>query len=421
MRTIKHLRWWIISLVTLGTILNYLARSTLSVAAPTLKEEFQMSTEQYSWVVLAFQATYTVMQTVAGAILDHLGTRLGFFLFAIGWALANMAHAFATGWPSLAFFRGLLGATEAAAIPAGAKTVSEWFPPRERPLATSGFQMGTSIGNMVAPPLVAFCILLWGWQEAFLVTGGISLLWAVLWWFGYRTPAQHRRLSAEERQLIEAGLTENTDVGTKPATRKEVLKSRGFWAIAIPRFFAEPAWQTFNFFIPLYLVAVWKLDLKSIALWAWMPFLAADFGSLAAGLLPPWLMKRGASVLTSRKVTMTVGALCMIGPACIGLATSPGMAIALFCIGGFAHQMLNGALVTLGSDLFESRTVATATGMAGSAAWIGGMLFTFAIGKSADVFGYNPLFVALAGLDLIGAVVLWSLLRKPRGGNTTAA
>lgn len=414
MRTIKHLRWWIIGLVTLGTILNYLARSTLSVAAPTLKAEFQMSTEQYSWVVLAFQATYTVMQTVAGAILDHLGTRLGFFLFAIGWALSNMAHAFATGWPSLAFFRGLLGATEAAAIPAGAKTVSEWFPPRERPLATSGFQMGTSVGNMVAPPLVAFCILWWGWEEAFLVTGALSLLWAALWWFGYRTPAQHRRLSAEERQLIEAGLAENTDVGTKPATRKEVLKSRGFWAIAIPRFFAEPAWQTFNFFIPLYLVAVWKLDLKSIALWAWMPFLAADFGSLAAGLLPPWLMKRGASVLTSRKVTMTVGALCMVGPACIGLATSPGMAIALFCIGGFAHQMLNGALVTLGSDLFESRTVGTATGMAGSAAWIGGMLFTFAIGKSADTFGYNPLFVALAALDLIGAAVLWSLLRKSK-------
>lgn len=418
MRTIRNLRWWIIGLVTLGTILNYLARSTLSVAAPTLKAEFSMSTEEYSWVVLAFQATYTIMQTVAGAILDALGTKLGFFIFAVGWSFANMAHAFATGWPSLAFFRGLLGATEAAAIPAGAKAVSEWFPPRERPLATSGFQMGTSVGNMIAPPLVAFCILWWGWQSAFLVTGGISLLWAGLWWFGYRTPAEHKRLSAEERQLIEAGMSENTDVGTKPATKREVLRSRGFWAIAIPRFFAEPAWQTFNFFIPLYLVAVWQLDLKSIALWAWLPFLAADFGSLAAGLLPPWLMKRGASLLTSRKITMTIGALCMLGPACIGLATSPGVAIALFCVGGFAHQMLNGALITLCSDVFESRTVATASGMAGSAAWIGGMLFTFAIGQSADAFGYNPLFVALAVLDLIAAAVLWSLLRKGRAAES---
>ena len=404
------LRWWIIGLVTLGTILNYLARSTLSVAAPTLKEEFSMSTEDYSWVVLSFQLTYTVMQTVAGSVLDALGTRLGFFLFAIGWGVANMAHGLATSWQSLAFFRGLLGATEAAAIPAGAKTVATWFPPRERPLATSLFQMGTSVGNMIAPPLVAFCILAWNWQAAFYVTGALSLLWAGMWWFGYRDPAEHPRLGAAERALIADGATE--DLTSKPATRKDVLKSRSFWAIAVPRFLSEPAWQTFNFFIPLYLVAVWNLDLKSIALWAWIPFLAADFGSLAAGLLPTWLMKRGASLLASRKITMTLGALCMIGPACIGLATSPGMAIALFCIGGFAHQMLNGALITLCADVFDRRTVGTASGMAGTSAWVGGMLFTLLIGQSADEFGYNPLFVALAALDLLAAVVLWTLLKN---------
>ena len=404
------LRWWIIGLVTLGTILNYLARSTLSVAAPTLKEDFSMSTQDYAWVVLAFQASYTVMQTVAGSLLDALGTRLGFFLFAVGWAFANMAHALATGWQSLAVFRALLGATEAAAIPAGAKTVSQWFPPRERPLATSFFQMGTSVGNMVAPPLVAFCILAWNWQAAFIVTGALSLVWAGLWWWGYRDPDAHPRLTKEERAVIASG--RDDDVTAKPATRKDVLKSRSFWAIAVPRFLSEPAWQTFNFFIPLYLVAVWNLDLKSIALWAWLPFLAADFGSLAAGLLPGWLMKRGAPLLSSRKITMTLGALCMIGPACIGLATSPGMAIALFCVGGFAHQMLNGALITLCADVFDTRTVGTASGMAGTSAWIGGMLFTLLIGQSADQFGYNPLFVALAALDLLAAMVLWWLLRE---------
>jgi MFS transporter, ACS family, hexuronate transporter len=412
------LRWWIIALVTLGTILNYLARSTLSVAAPTLKSEFHMTTADYSWVVMAFQASYTVMQTVAGSVLDVLGTRLGFAIFAFGWALANMAHALATGTWSLALFRAMLGATEAAAIPAGSKAVSEWFPPRERPLATSAFQMGTSLGNMIAPPLVAFCILWWGWQSAFLVTGSLSLVWAALWWWGYRSPADHPALGAKERSLIESGRTE--DLASKPATRTEVLKSRSFWAIAVPRFLAEPAWQTFNFFIPLYLVAVWKLDLKSIALWAWLPFLAADFGSLAAGLLPTWLMKPnffakgGTGLLASRKITMTLGALCMIGPACIGLAGSPGLAIALFCVGGFAHQMLNGALLTLCTDMFDSRTVATASGMAGTIAWIGGMLFTLAIGKSADLYGYNPLFVALGALDVTGALVLWAMLRGKR-------
>lgn len=407
---IRHLRWWIIGLVTLGTILNYLARSTLSVAAPTLKAEFSMTTEQYSWVVLAFQATYTIMQTVAGAVLDALGTRLGFFIFALGWAVSNMAHGLAASWQGLAFFRGLLGATEAAAIPAGTKAVSEWFPARERPLATSAFQMGTSIGNMIAPPLVVFCILTWGWQSAFVVTGALSIAWALLWWVGYRSPDQHPRLGEDERKLIAEGQA-GGEVADRPASRKEVLRSRAFWSIALPRFLAEPAWQTFNFFIPLYLVSAWGLDLKTIALWAWVPFLAADLGSLAAGLLPPFLMRQGVGMIASRKVTMTVGAMCMIGPACIGLAGSPGLAIALFCVGGFAHQMLNGALITLCSDVFDGRTVATASGMAGTVAWVGGMLFTFAIGQSADIFGYNPLFIALAVLDLIGAAALWALLR----------
>ncbi len=410
-KPIRHLRWWIISLVTIGTVLNYLARSTLSVAAPTLKDELGMTTESYSYVVLSFQLAYTVMQTVAGAVLDLLGTRLGFFLFAVGWAFANMAHGFATSWQGLAFFRGLLGATEAAAIPAGAKSVSEWFPARERPLATSAFQMGTSVGALAAPPIVVFCILTWGWESAFLVTGVLSLIWATIWWFSYDTPDQHRALGADERALIAAGQSQGDEAG-RPSTRGEVLKSRGFWAIAIPRFFAEPAWQTFNFFIPLYLVTVWKLDLQSIALWAWMPFVAADLGSLAAGLLPPWLMKRGANVLESRKITMSIGAICMIGPACIGLAGSPGLAIALFCIGGFAHQMVIGALITLCSDVFDSRMVGTASGMAGTAAWIGGMLFTLAIGQSADTFGYSPLFAMLGALDLIGMAILWFLLRK---------
>lgn len=412
------LRWWIIGLITLGTILNYLARSTLSVAAPTLKSEFGMTTQQYSWVVLAFQASYTVMQTVAGAVLDALGTRIGFFVFAIGWALSNMAHAFATGWMSLAAFRAALGATEAAAIPAGSKTVAQWFPPQERPLATSLFQMGTSVGNMIAPPLVAFCILAWDWQAAFLVTGGLSLIWAGLWWFAYRDPADHPRLSQAERDALASA---NKPDAARPATRSGVLRSRLFWAIGVPRFLAEPAWQTFNFFIPLYLVAVWKLDLKSIAMWAWLPFLAADFGSLAAGLLPAWLMKRGSSLLASRKITMTLGALCMVGPGCLGLATTPGMAIALFCIGGFAHQLLNGALITLCADVFDSRTVGTASGMAGTCAWVGGMLFTLLIGQSADLFGYGPLFVALAGLDLVAAGVLWLLLRDPAAGSHRAA
>lgn len=408
------LRWWIISLVTLGTVLNYLARSSLAVAAPTLKDAFGMTTQEYSWVVAAFQAAYTIAQPLAGYALDLMGLRLGFALFAIGWSLSNCAHAFAVGWPSLAFFRGMLGFTEAAAIPAGIKVVGEWFPPRERTVATGWFNIGSSFGSILAPPIVIFCIFTWGWQSAFAVTGGVGLIWAGLWYWGYRSPAEHKGLSDAERAHILDGRTPDTD--EPKASWRDVIRTRGFWSMAIPRFLCEPAWHTFSFFIPLYLVEARGMDLKGIAAFAWLPFLAADMGSILGGYYAPWLMKRfNISLLGSRKIVMTTGALMMVGPACIGLAGSTAAAIALFCVGGFAHQMLSGALMTLSADLFEPRVVGTATGMAGASAWIGGLSFSLIVGALADTIGYDPLFVCLALFDVAAAAVLWIMLReRPR-------
>ena len=283
-----------------------------------------MTTEEYSWVVLAFQATYTVMQTVAGSGARRTGHAAG--LLPVRGRLGAGQHGACAGHR--------LAEPRLLPRPAG-RDRGGGNPGRRQDGVASGFrrasgrwrpalfQMGTSVGNMIAPPLVAFCILAWGWQSAFLVTGALSLVWAGLWWCGYRTPAEHPRLCREERAHIEPAAGATTSAAS-PRRARRCSSRASFWAIAIPRFLAEPAWQTFNFFIPLYLVAVWKLDLKSIALWAWLPFLAADFGSLAAGLLPTWLMRRGASLLACRKITMTIGALCMIGPACIGLAGSPG-------------------------------------------------------------------------------------------------
>jgi len=416
-----NLRWWIIGLVTLGTVLNYLARSTLSVAAPVLQKQMDMSTAQYSYVVIAFQGAYTVMQPVAGGILDALGTRIGVAIFAIGWAFANMAHALAAGWVGLAVFRGLLGASEAAAIPGGLKVVSEWFPAKQRTIATGWFNMGTSIGAMIAPPVVTFCILTWGWQSAFVITGAVSLLWAGLWLAKYRRPEDHPAISDDERDLILGERVEPL-AGTS-ASWREIAMTRRFWAIAIPRFLSDPAWQTFNFFIPLYLTAAWHMDLKFIALWAWLPFVAADLGSVAGGYYAPFLIRRlGASVLGSRKIVMTTGAVLMLGPGCMGLlASSPEIAIALFCVGGFAHQMLSGALLTLAADVFDTGAVGKAAGLAGAAAWTGAMLFTYLIGQTADTYGYDPLFAALAGLDLLAAVVLWALLRPTPQPSLAAA
>lgn len=410
--TIKGLRWWIVGLVAVGTVFNYLARSSLATAAPTLMDTLDISNQQYAWIVGAFQAAYTVMQPVAGYVLDLVGTRLGLFLFAFAWALSNMAHGFATGWMSLVFFRGLLGAAEASMIPAGLKVVSEWFPARERTVGTGWFNGGASIGAMLAPPIVAWCLLHYDWPLAFYVTGGASLLWAFAWLWLYRSPERHHRLGAQEKALI---LGERAQGGSGKVRWAEILRKRSLWGIAIPRALCDPAWHTFNFWIPLYLVTVRGTSLTEVAAFAWLPFLAADLGSIAGGYLAPFYMRRfGVSLVNSRRLVVASGAVLMAGPACIGLAHSTYAAVALFCVGGFAHQMLSGALLTLSSDLFEPREVATATGLAGSVSWAGAFVFSLVIGAVVDSVGYHPVFASLLVLDLLGTVAVWLIIRQPR-------
>jgi len=411
-RPIRHLRWRIIVLVMIGTVMNYLARSSLGAAAPTLVKELGLTTQQYSYVVGGFQLAYTIIQPIAGFLLDLLGAKVGLLIFAVGWSLANMAHGLATGWQGLMGFRALLGLFEGAVIPAGLKVVGEWFPDKERSVATGWFNVGAAVGSIIAPPLVVWCILIGSWRLAFLVTGGLGLIWALAWWFGYAKPQEHPRISPEELAYIEAGQAEAPESGSKRPSWGPIARTRRFWSMAIPRFLAEPAWQTFTFWIPLYLVSVRGMELKQIALYAWLPFLAADLGSIVGGYLSPFFMRVfGASLLAARKFTVLIGALLMAGPACIFLAPNAYMAIALFSVGGFAHQTLSGALITLSTDLFPKHQVATATGMAGSAAWIGGLMFSLVVGALAKSIGYEPLFVCLVFFDLAGALVLFGLLR----------
>ncbi len=413
-RPIRHLRWWIIGVVMLGTTVNYLARSSLSAAAPTLTKELHLTIQQYSYVVAGFQLAYTAVQPFAGYILDLFGTKLGLFIFAIGWSLANMAHAFAGGWLSLAFCRSLLGLSEGAVIPASMKAVSEWFPDKERSVATGWFNIGSALGSMMAPPLVVWCILAGSWQLAFVITGGVGLAWAAIWWGVYTSPRQHPRLTPKELACIEAGQTgRGAPVDARKPSWLSIARTRRFWAIALPRFLADPAWQTFTFWIPLYLATVRGMDLKQIAMFAWLPFLAADLGSIIGGYLSPFFMRTAnTSLVTARKLTVLVGATLMIGPALITVAPDAYWAIACFCIGGFAHQVLSGALITLSADLFPHHQVATANGMTGTAAWTGGLLFSLIVGALANTIGYNPLFICLAAFDLVGAAIVIGLLRS---------
>lgn len=404
MRKVRHLRWWIVALICAGTIANYLARNSLGVLAPELKTVMAMTTEQYSYVVGAFQLAYTAMQPVAGAVIDRFGLRAGFALFGVAWSLANMLHALAAGWLALAFFRGLLGLFEAAAVPSGIKAIAEWFPARERSVAVGWFNAGTSLGALIAPPVVV-AVSLWGdWRLAFIVTGAVGLIWAAAWYALYRPPTQHPAIMAAEQAMIAA---DRPSTPGRRATAREILSTARFWVIAVPRFLSEPAWQTFSFWIPLYLATERGMDLKQIALFAWLPFLAADLGGVLGGYLSPFLMRRfGTGLIASRVAGVSLAAVLMIAPGCIGLAASPYLAIALFCIGGFAHQMISVLINTLSADVFTPEEVGTANGFVGQAGWIGGLMFSLLIGQLADTVGYAPLFAALSAFDLLAAAIL---------------
>lgn len=407
---VRHLRWWIVALICAGTIANYLARNSLGVLAPELKATFAMTTAQYSYVVGAFQLAYTVMQPVAGLIVDRFGLRAGFALFGVAWSAANMLSALAGGWLSLALFRGLLGLSEAAAIPSGIKAIAEWFPARERSVATGWFNAGTSLGALLAPPVVV-AVTVWGdWRLAFVVTGAIGLVWAAAWYACYRPPAAHPAITPAEQEMI---ATDRPALPARRASARDILSAPKFWVIAVPRFLAEPAWQTFSFWIPLYLVTERGMDLKQIALFAWLPFLAADLGGVLGGYLSPFFMRRFAiALIPSRVFGIALAAVLMIAPGCIGLAASPYAAIALFCIGGFAHQMISVLINTLSADVFTPAEVGTANGFVGQAGWVGGLLFSLLIGQLADRIGFAPLFAALAVFDLIGAAVLIAFMRR---------
>ncbi len=413
-RTIKSLRWWMITLLMMGSIVNYLTRSTLSVAAPTLLTDLQISEHDTSWIVAAFQFAI-MLQPICGYVLDVLGLRVGFAIFAIAWSIISMLHGVARNWQTLFGLRALLGLAEGSANPAGMKATSEWFPAQERGFAGGVFNMGASVGSMLAAPVVAWAILQYNWQFAFVLTGGLGLVWVTLWLLFYHSPSTHPALSAEERDYIVAGQEQHlAGVGGRPSI-PSILRQRNFWGIAIPRFLADPTWGTLTAWMPLYLATTRGFDLKQIALFAWLPFLAADLGCMFGGTISHALQRRfGIGLINARRGAFSVGALMMTSMAFVGVVDSPYVAIALLSVGGFAHQTLSVTVITMSSDLFRRSEVATVAGMAGTCGNAGVLVFSLLIGGLVASIGYTPFFVGLAVLDLIGALVLWTLVKEPR-------
>ena len=413
MRPIGRLRWKMLALMLVGTIVIYVDRNVLGVLAPILQKELSFTTAQYSYVVSAFQLVYSFSQPVAGYLTDLIGPRVGYAVAAVIWGAAAAMHGLATGWVSMAGFRGLLGLSEAVAIPTGTKVSTIWFPSQERSIATGWFNSGSSIGSMITPPVVVWLYSAYGWRPAFWITGSLGVALGIVWFWLYRDPEAQPRLSQEEREYIYSG--REPPLGAKPSI-KAVLSKTKFLGIIIARFLTEPAWQTFAFWIPLYMVTVRGMDLKQFALFAWLPFLFSDIGCLFGGYLAPFLHRRfGLQIVNARLTVITIGALCMVGPALISFVVSPIVAILCFSLGGFAHQMLSSMMYALMGDVFEKPEVATATGVAGMFGYLGGALFTLMVGALATTIGYEPLFALLFLFDLVAAATLWAFIGVRQG------
>jgi MFS transporter, ACS family, hexuronate transporter len=413
------LRWWMIGLLMVGSIINYLTRSTLAVAAPSVLNDLDISTQQYSWVLSAFQVAI-MLQPLCGYVMDTVGLKLGFAIFAIAWSFISMAHGLAGSWQALFGLRALLGFAEGSANPAGIKATSEWFPATERGLAGGVFNMGASLGSMLAAPLVAWAILTHSWQFAFVLTGMLGLAWVALWLAFYQSPSRHKGLSARERDYILSGQETHLAGAGRPSIGT-LLRQRNFWGIAIPRLLADPTWGTLTFWLPLYLTTVRGFDLKQIALFAWLPFLAADLGCMFGGTISLALQKyAGIGLINARRSAFTAGALLMVGVAFVGTVQSPYMAIALLSLAGFAHQTLSVTVITMASDLFKRNEVATVAGMAGTCGNAGVLIFSLLMGALVARIGYTPFFVGLAALDLLGALILWTVVRERRADTMAA-
>jgi ACS family hexuronate transporter-like MFS transporter len=413
-RQVRGLRWWIVGMICLVTIINYIDRQTLSVLAPTIREEFGMSNVSYSRVVTIFLLGYTISQALSGKVLDRIGVRRGFMLFVGIWTVASMLHATARNVVQLGIFRFILGIGEAGNWPGAAKAVAEWFPVRERAFGMSIFNGGSTIGAVVAPPVIAFVALTFGWRYAFFIGAGLSLILMTLWYFFYQSPAEHPNLTAEERALILSDQPP-TDAAELVSRRPwaSLFGYRQVWAVVAGRFFSDPIWWFLIAWLPNYLRSERGFSLAMIGLLAWVPFLFADVGNLSGGYVSSLLIKRGWTVDRARKAVLGISALLVpLGVLGVVTSTSDAIAIASISMIAFAFQSWIVNIHTIPSDTFPKQDVGSVFGIGGTAAGVASMLFTLLVGYVVDRFGYTPVFLMVGVMGPLAAALFFGIMGR---------
>ena len=406
---IGRCRWLICALLFFAATLNYLDRQVIATLKPTLTGQLGWSEIDYSNIVFAFQLAYAIALIIAGRAMDRLGTRKGFSLAVVFWSVAAMAHAVVSSVLGFIVVRFALGLGEAANFPAAIKTVAEWFPKKERALATGIFNAGTNVGIIIAALTVPWIALNLGWRWTFVMTGGVGFVWLFFWLSLYRRPEEHSQLSKAELDYIRSDPPEPT--GKVPWAR--LLPHRQTWAFAIGKFLTDPIWWFYLFWLPDFFFKRFALDLKSIGLPLMTVYIIADVGSVAGGWLSSSLIKRGWSVNAGRKFAMLLCAICVVP--IIFAARTPNKWVAVMLVGlaAAAHQGWSANLFTTASDMFPRQAVGSIVGIGGMMGAIGGMVIAKAAGYILTFTGsYLSLFIVAATSYLLALLVIHLLVPR---------
>ncbi|MGB5667853.1 MAG: MFS transporter [Maribacter sp.] len=425
---VKGLRWWVIGLIALATVINYIDRQTLNVLWPQISEEMypdktmDQRKEIFGWISSIFLFSYAFGQGIFGKIFDKVGTRLG-FIFSIGfWSIATALHALAKGFVSFSIFRSILGVAEAGNWPGAAKGNAEWFPAKERALAQGIFNSGAAIGGIISIPLIAFLAIYFSWQMIFIFVGGIGLLWLIPWMLIVKAPPEkHPWLTEKERNhILEISGNDKKDKDNgevqieayNPKTGK-MLTHKESWGVIIASAAIDPIWWLFVFWIPIYLFEVYGMNVKEVGIYGWVPYVGAMIGAWFGGLLAQNRMKAGWNVNKTRKTVITMGCLIMLP--CFWLLTDPGSpvnAVIIMAVLLFGFQTAIGNIQTLPSDLFGKKTVGTLSGFAGMSAKFAGVGLTALVATLTMGGNYTPAFIVGAVLTLIVLASVWFLCKK---------
>ncbi len=423
---LKGLRWWVIALIALATVINYIDRQSIGVLWPDIAEDLfpDSSNDErkgyFATISVIFMFSYAFGQAIFGKILDWVGTRLGFALSIGVWSIATALHAFAQGVLSFGFFRAILGVAEAGNWPGAAKANAEWFPTKERAFAQGLFNSGAAIGGIVAIPMIAFLTIYFSWQMIFVLVGLVGLLWLIPWMILVKAPPKsHPWLSEEERQYILTG-QQNQDLdkdgthdeGYNPTTGK-LLSHKQSWGVIIASTAIDPIWWLFVVWIPIYLNEVYSMDVKTIGIYGWVPYVGAMLGAWFGGLFAQNRLQSGWSVDKTRKIVITIGCLIML-PSLLAMANpgGPTTAVLIMAVILFGFQTAIGNVQTLPSDFFGGKTVGTLSGIAGMAAKLTAAGLIYLVPWLTSGGNYTPAFVIGAAMALIALASIWVLCPK---------